>query len=289
MRWIKGSIRKGLKLRSDASSVIDFPKSTYPYREKFIDTFDLVSDPDAIHYSLVVKEYGRDADRTRDLLASNGRDGLESNYVDYLEDIYPSLTLKTPLAVTLDEDKAYAETTVSFTLERPEDRTTLETRAYEILGSTPSFEGGTRRAPFVIKDNKDTIHIRRYVIDESYEFEASSEEIETKSFKFSYEDKVEDDLFSEIHRWTTKSDHIAVADFEADMQMVKRVNNMNYTTINLAMKTTPDAYSASFSLTQFFSAISILFLIGVGIFLTARNQNNPPPTQTHHNDASPPR
>lgn len=274
----KGDIRRGLRLDPGQSAVIDFPQNDYEFREKVTDRFDFMAEDDAILYTLEIEEYGQDADNTAQALSSQGQEGLQSNYVEYLQDIYPSLTLTAPLSVTLNHDRAHAVTRMGFKLSRDDDRTQLRTRAYQILARIPKFQGGTREAPLQIQHPRDVIHIREYVIDEDWDFDSAQRTVDTQSFTYRYEDIATDDLFTENYRWTSKRDFLAADTFEADMTEIKKIIDWNYSVIGLpttdGSESVPepgaDADSDDDPLTMFeWIALALVgfAIIGFGVFL----------------------
>lgn len=239
----KGSITKGLRLIETGSVVTELPKSKFEFREVIKETFDLVSDSDAILYTLVFEEYGVDADDTLAWIASDGEADVVDGFVRYLKDIYPTLEVDRPMEWESDEDKAMTRMTFSFRLPgyRGAERTKLYTRAYQILSAVPNFEGGTRDAPFEIDHPRRIHHVRHYIGDENYTFEPGNRYYESDAFRFDYQDTVEGDTLTEDYRWVTKSDHIAPDSFEADMAKIEKIRDLSYTTMNLPGEVSADA------------------------------------------------
>ncbi|MGB6230496.1 MAG: DUF3857 domain-containing protein [Litorimonas sp.] len=231
----KGDIASGLRMGEGGSAIVELPSSDYAFREIVTETFDLVSDPDAILYTLVMEEYGEDADATLSWIASDGEADVVDGYVRYLRDIYP--TLESDGMVQIETDASAAMTRLTFEFRLPgyggDGREKLETRAFQILGVTPSFEGGSRTAPFALNHPERVRHVRTYVGDNGYSFTAQSRVVETDAFRFEMEDIVDGRTLTEDYRWISKTDHIVADRFEADMALIDEVNDLNYTTLTL--------------------------------------------------------
>jgi hypothetical protein len=232
----KGDIEFGLRMGAEASVVTRLPQSDYEVREHITDRFDLVAEPGVILYALTFREYGEDADATRAWIIRDGESSVQSSFVRYLADIYPTLEPDGDLDWEANEAEAWTELRLRFRLPgyTADDRTQLKTRTYQLLAATPDFEGGTRRSPFAIRHPRNIRHIREYVASEDYTFTEGGTSVETDAFSFSYKDTVEDNLFREDYQWRTKQDHISAENFETDMKKIDKLQDWNYTTINLA-------------------------------------------------------
>lgn len=232
----KGDIEFGLRMGVNTSVVTRLPQSNYAVREHITDRFDLVSEPGIILYDLTFREYGEDADSTRAWIVRDGEKSVQSNFVRYLADIYPTLEADGDLDWEANEAEAWTELRMRFRLPgyTADDRRQLQTRAYQLLAATPDFEGGTRVSPFAVQHPRNIRHTREYLANEDYTFTEGGKSVETDTFSFSYKDTFEDNLFREDYQWRTKQDHIMAKDFEADMEKIDKLQDWSYTTINLA-------------------------------------------------------
>lgn len=278
----KGDIEFGLRMGAQASVVTRLPQSDYEVREHITDRFDLVAEPGVILYELTFREYGEDADATRAWIARDGETSVQSSFVRYLADIYPTLEPEGDLDWEANEAEAWTELRLRFRLPgyTADDRTQLKTRAYQLLAATPDFEGGTRSSPFAIRHPRNIRHVREYVASEDYTFTEGGKSIETDAFSFSYKDTFQDNLFREDYHWRTKQDHISADDFETDMEKIDQLQDLSYLTINLAFDDEgQDEVSASASvkpsiiLGWLFLLIFPLALV-VLIYRSRKNSNN---------------
>lgn len=279
----KGSLRSGLRLIDGASVVTEHPQSDYEYGEVVHETFDFVSDPDAILYTLTYEEYGGNADSTLAWIASDGDADVMDGFVRYLADIYPTLETGEPMAWEVDEDTAMTRLNFKFRLPGygGEDRESLHTRAFQILAAMPSFEGGTRDAPFKIEHPRRVRHVRQYIGDDDYSFSPESQTIEADAFRFEVEDIVDGHTLTEDYRWVSKADHIKSATFEEDMALIDKAIDRNYTRIDL-----PDEESSvntGMEDNAWIRWLAWLFLVGLPaglIWLGVQSKRKP--TQMHH-------
>lgn len=275
----KGDIEFGLRMGVDASVVTRLPQSDYEVRERITDRFDLVSEPGAIIYDLTFREYGEDADDTRAWIVRDGEKSVQSNFVRYLADIYPTLEADGDLDWEANEAEAWTEMRMRFRLPgyTADDRTQLQTRAYQLLAATPDFEGGTRVSPFAIRHPRNIRHIREYVANEGYTFTEGGTSVETDTFSFSYKDTFEDNLYREDYQWKTKQDHINADEFEADMEKIDKLQDWSYTTINLAFDNDDQDKKNASASSQTSVILGWLFLITFPlaiIYLIRRSRKN---------------
>jgi hypothetical protein len=272
----QGDIDYGLRMGDGGSVVTRLPQSDYDVRELITERFDLVAEPGTILYDLTFREYGEDADGTMAWLAREGEEGVHEGFVRYLADIYPTIEKDGDLEWESNEAEAWTELKMRFRLPgyTSDDRRSLKTRAYQLLSATPDFEGGTRTAPFALTHPRHIHHIREYVVNDDYEFDARTRSVETDSFRFSYDETYEDNLFREDYRWQSKQDHIKAKDFEDDMAKIDKLQDWSYSTINLAFD---DAQSDSNASATPASLLWLgwLFLIGfpIAIIYLIRRSN----------------
>lgn len=259
----KGDIEFGLRMGVNSSVVTRLPQSDYEVRERLTDRFDLVTEPGVILYDLTLREYGEDADVTRAWIIRDGEKSVQSSFVRYLADIYPTLETDGDLDWEENEAEAWTELRMRFRLPgyTKDDRTRLQTRAYQLLAATPDFEGGTRVSPFAIQHPRNIQHIREYVADENYTFTGRTRSVETDAFRFSYKETFEDNLYREDYQWRTKQDHITAKDFEADMEKIDKLQDWSYTTINLAFDNQGDDDSSASASSLLSTILGWLFLI----------------------------
>lgn len=275
----KGDIEFGLRMGVNTSDVTRLPQSDYEVREHIIDRFDLVSEPGVILYDLTFREYGEDADATRAWIVRDGEKSVQSSFVRYLADIYPTLEADGDLEWEANDAEAWTELRMRFRLPgyTAEDRRQLQTRTYQLLAATPDFEGGTRVSPFAIQHPRNIRHVREYVANEDYTFTEDGKSVETDTFSFSYKDTFEDNLYREDYQWRTKQDHITAKDFEADMEKIDKLQDWSYTTINLAFDNNDQDNESASASSQTSFILGWLFLITFPlaiIFLIRRSRKS---------------
>ncbi|MEL6688233.1 MAG: DUF3857 domain-containing protein, partial [Pseudomonadota bacterium] len=267
----KGDIEYGLRLIDGASTVTELPRSDYDYREVVSETFDLVSDPSAILYTLVFEEYGADADATLAWIASDGVDAVEDTFDRYLRDIYPTLETADQMTWMVDEERAMTRLNFSYRLPGygTGEREELSTRAFQILAAMPAFEGGKREAPFAIDHPERVRQIRHYIGDDNYRFVAQNQTYDTYGFRFEKRDEVQGNTLIEDYRWISKQDHIPSQSFEADMVSIDEIIDWNYTRIDLAVEADVEVVEETPDVVNWLSWLFFIglpaLLIGLGI------------------------
>ncbi|MEM9599474.1 MAG: DUF3857 domain-containing protein [Pseudomonadota bacterium] len=233
----RGDIAFGLRLADQGASITRLPANDYPFREQVTERFDSMSDADVVIYTLMFEEYGGYADATAGWLASDGEDSVSDSFVQYLNNIFPTLELIAPMTVTVEPERAYTALSFKFRMPLSEDSetVTINSRAWQLLSRVPEFEGGTRKLPFSLSHPRDVRHIREYAVSDSSSFEAQARTIENEAFRFTLRDTVEDGLFREDYRWTSKQDFIAADQFVDTMSDVDRVRDLSFSEITLAL------------------------------------------------------
>ncbi|MGB3455187.1 MAG: DUF3857 domain-containing protein, partial [Litorimonas sp.] len=233
----KGGHAKGLRLAPQGSEVVELPQSDYEFREVVHERFDLVSDDEAILYTLSFGEFGEDADATLNWISGSGEEDVADGFLRYLRDIYPTIEPDGDMVWEVDHDEA--RTRLDFTYRLPgygrDARTKLETRAFQLLSAVPDFVGGARVMPHKLDHPRSVQHVREYVGDERYAFSGSQNALETDAFRFVGDSTVDGHTLRETHSWVSKQDHMAAETFEADMETVEEIIDLNYTTITLAL------------------------------------------------------
>lgn len=233
----RGDIAFGLRMGEPEPAITRLPFNDYDVRQRIRETFDTVSETGAVLYTLSYEEFGGDADGTVSWLASDGAQSVTDSFVDYLDDIYPTMEQTGALEVEIDEEAARSMLTLAMkmNLEDGSDTVSLNSRAWEILSRMPEFEGGKRRSPFEISHPRDVQHIRDYIVPPNTGFADQSRTIENDAFRFTMKDIVEDGQFREDYRYTSKQDFIAAADFEDVMAEVEDIRDWNYSNITIPL------------------------------------------------------
>ncbi|WP_377886849.1 DUF3857 domain-containing protein [Algimonas porphyrae] len=269
----RGGVEFGLRLVAGKAAITRLPPNDYPYRERVTERFDAVSEENAILYTLTVEERGGEADATASWLASDGEASVMDNYVDYLDDLFPTLEVADPMTVTIEPDRAYTSLQFAFRIpfEQGGESVTINTRAWQLLSRVPGFEGGSRTLPFALSHPRNVQHIRDYVSASSNGFEVQSRTIENDAFRFTLSDTVEPGLFREDYRWVTKQDFIAADAFVDTMSEIDDVRDASFSKITLlltdAEATPPPEGSSSGAGRVLFWLYLILFPAGVGFLL----------------------
>lgn len=201
---------------------------------------------------------------------------MQESFVRYLTDIYPTLETDGAMVWEANEAEAWTELRMQFRLPGygAEGRTSLKTRAYQLIAATPDFEGGMRTLPFALSHPRHVRQVREYVVDDGYEFNDRTRTVETNSFRFSYDETIEGDLFREDYQWQSKQDHIAAKDFKNDMEKIDKLQDWSYSTINLHIEADQSIVSPATG-RAWVVALIVLLLIGLPVLIvvTLRRAN----------------
>ncbi|WP_427450163.1 DUF3857 domain-containing protein [Litorimonas sp. WD9-15] len=245
---------RGLLLREDNSAVIDLPDSLPEWTKDFTDSFDLISDPDTITFTNVLKYVGEQADSTVDWVNGDGMAAVEKALLDYYRDIYPTIEVAEEMQLITDEEKAIATLKTGFkipeawTENAEENRKTFRASPYELRADFPKFNGADRVTDFALEYPVRTRHTVEYLANDDYDFDDDKYEFEGEAFSYLELNEWNKDgntIYRETYSYRTKKDHINLADVKTDMAAINKARDRMGMTVYTSLN--PNADNASIS------------------------------------------
>lgn len=211
----QGHYQKGLRLREQASEIIDLPHTPYEWRKDFYDEFDLTTHKDDILYTLTGKYYGSEADSNYAWFLDDGLADIEKNFYEYFVDLYPSLIIEKPTEIEVDEDeasftvKAYYRIVDGWEKNEAENEKTIWAVPYELRATFPVFSGVKRTAPYAIPYPAKNRQTLAFKVGENYAFDEADLPFATDAFDYREVNTFKDQLYEEIYTYEAKQDFIA--------------------------------------------------------------------------------
>lgn len=221
----------GLPLFPKGSDLIAVQPKGAEWAKDFSDTFDLISDPDAVGFTAKLKYFGAEADSTKSWLMSDGEQVVEQSLLDYFKDKYPTIRTVTPMKVEVSHELAMVVLLLDYAIDKawkdyPDDGViAFETYPYELQSDLPKFVGASRTSPFAIKHPIKTRHIQNMLMDDSWTMEGVDERVENESFRYSRRSTFKDFKFAEIYEYRSKSDSISAENFSNIMLQVNSIRD----------------------------------------------------------------
>ena len=214
----QGHFQKGLRLREQASEIIDLPHTAYEWRKDFYDEFDITAHDDDILYTLTARYFGEEADSNYEWFLDDGLAEIEKQFHEYFVDLYPSLIIEKPTEVEVDEDeasftvKAYYRIVDGWEKDEEENEKTIWAVPYELRAGFPVFSGAKRSAPYAIPYPAKNRQILAYKVDEDAAFDEANLPYTTDAFDYREVNRFKNQLYEEIYTYEAKQEFIAAED-----------------------------------------------------------------------------
>jgi len=227
----QGQFGYGLPVSVVGSDMVVVKPKSAVWRKDFIDTFDLVSDPDTVLFSSEFNYFGSEADGIQKWLNRDGEKEVAKSFLDYFKDIFPSIEETAPMLVDFDQQAAHLQFKLSYKIpdawEQDSNKKvkTFEAYPYELRADFPKFNGSTRSSPFVISHLERTRHRQKYIVDSDWDLQSTEESVENDSFLFSRSSAFSGNAFLDSYQYSTKTDFIAPEDFVSVMEKINEIRD----------------------------------------------------------------
>ncbi|WP_269532614.1 DUF3857 domain-containing protein [Chitinimonas sp. BJYL2] len=193
MRGAGGNMSRQIKAELDASAGFDKPA----------------------HYTVVTVTEGAGADAMRHTLASQNREELQKQYLNYYARFYPDIAVREPFVVEEDESANLVTITERYTVPalwvRNEDKQRKEASIYapDVLEYLRKPESLNRQSPLAVRYPASITHITTVTLPEAWPDRSDSDSIEHAAFTYSRTTLQRGPVLTITDKYQTKSDHVA--------------------------------------------------------------------------------
>ena len=284
----QGNFQKGLRLRVNASEVIDLAQTPYEWRKDFYDEYDLVSDENDILYSVVARYYGENADNNYAWYQDDGLADVEKRFFEYYADFYPSIKIEKPTEVEVDDleasftVKAYYRIVDGWEHDEAKNKKTMWALPYELRAGFPVFSGVARTAPYSIPYPSKNRQVLAFKIDSNYSFDEEDLPYKTQAFDYREVNTVEDNLYREIYTYEAKQAYIEAKDAAEVLAFVNKTRDDFGLTIQNSINSNVSNSSVSeftwnktFTFENIFNLIAMIVGLGIALFFIIFGKSKP--------------
>lgn len=224
----QGNFQKGVVVSPDGPGMIDVQLRHPPYYLDVHDTYSIKRASDRVKFISTITFYKASADNFARWMRNDGVREIEKEYLDYYQNIFDEIEMTAPLNVRILKDEGRVQVTATFEITEPwndEEYTNggrgLQVYPYDLLDYLPDYEGGSRQAPFAIKDPVRVRHRISFAADVDLQVSRFSTNHDHPALTFSVNTSHHGALVTRTFYYGTKSDRIAPEDFKATMKTIR--------------------------------------------------------------------
>ena len=208
--------------------------------EDIRDTYDLVSDPDAVLLTTVsTYKMGR-ADEMLAWYTGEGSDAADRGFFEYFQNFYPTLEQQAPLELAVDEALGVVSLTGRYRI--PDAWTPLEDDdgeylyidADDLYQDMPRFVGTPRTMTYALSHpvrSRQTLIVH---LDDNWDVENTTDVIETHAFRFSNVERFFNNILFKEVTYTSKASEIAPDDFRGVMGALRTAHDLTGITLTVS-------------------------------------------------------
>lgn len=278
----QGLFGKGLPVNKNSKGLLDISPPSHTWRKDFYDTYDMVSKPDSIAYTVELNYYGGEADTVKSWIANEGEAGVGAALLKYYQDSYPTISITTPLRAITMEDEGKTTLLASFTIPSAwtkDEKNKIKqfpAKPLEINAEFPNFNGATRTTPFKLVHPVRTRQTLKFIVDDNWTFNDKNFLINNKSFRYNKDSTFKNNIYTEIYTYSTKADFISPASFAKIMKDISAARDDLGVTLQISTaKTTPTTLSKFLTKTNilifYYSWLLFANLLSLAIVFMTRN------------------
>ncbi len=228
----QGSFGKGLIVSSDSVGIVTANPSKPDYFQDFEDTYDLISDPDTATLKSVTTYYMTEADSLNNWYKTDGLDAIEKEYLEYYQDIFPTIKQAKPMEIEIFEKEGKAIVTSYYSIpnvwELSDDQKVKTFSAYaeDLYSSIPKFVGAKRTAPYRISHPARVRYTLNMILDDSWNIKNKEKSFSVSAFDFKKSSIFSDNIYKQVYTYRTKTDHITPKEFSHTMSIIKDIRDI---------------------------------------------------------------
>ncbi|KAE9628641.1 hypothetical protein [Parasedimentitalea maritima] len=228
----QGNFGKGVVVAKHGPGMIDAPVPAPDFWKDITDTYDIVSDPDAVLLTSVSKYRMGQADWMLAWYSRDGAAAVEKSFLEYFQNFFPQLEQIGELDLDVDKDAAEIAITVKYRIPDAWQEDTAHgtqyfyTQADDALQDIPTFVGATRTMPFKLPHPVRTRQTQKFLLDNTWAIDNDYELISMPAFTFSRTEDFTNDLYSVAVTYETNSNKISAEDFGDTMAAIRKARNL---------------------------------------------------------------
>lgn len=240
----QGDFKKGVIIAPNSPGMIDVSVPSPAFLKDIVDTYDLISDPDTITLKTVSSYFIGQADSTLAWYKSKGHKAVEKSYLEYFQNLYPSLEQAGPLEFKTFDDLGKISITARYKIPNAWSKST-QANAKDFFGyeddirqDIPKFIGAHRNAPYSISHPARTRQTLKFLLDDTWELEGKKEQYSFNALDFSKTSTFENNIYTQVSKYTTKADSIAPEDLRKTMATIKTIRETSGVTLTVTTNAT---------------------------------------------------
>lgn len=178
------------------------------------------------------KYTGYHADVVRNTLASDSRNGLQTSYEDFYEDLYGTITLVDSLKVEDDEVNNIIVVKESYKIVTPWKQDSLVKNKYVFNTSahmiTDKIVTATtnRKSPLALSFPVNVEQTIRVEFPENWSLNENAVSAKTNSYNITFKPDIRDNIVTLPYRFQTLKDHVPLQEVAAYVQDMKKINSV---------------------------------------------------------------
>ncbi len=234
-RYFFPAYGKGLVVNSASSELIDFPTIQESSTHE-VQTIDLASIGGEGMLRIETTYKGADADNQRSYYANNSLESIQKGYLTYYGNLYPDIQKFETIQINDDRSanvfkvkEKYKIPTFWKPYKDQEGKIFCEFYPQSLEGYFNVSKSASRKAPYRLTYPLNFSHEIHVTLPEEWTINADQIKIESDYYKYDYEVIYENRFLSVLTKYTTKSESVAVTDFEKFVEdHRKMMDNLSY-------------------------------------------------------------
>ncbi|MDA7965795.1 DUF3857 domain-containing transglutaminase family protein [Ruegeria sp.] len=267
---------KGLVVAADGPGIVTIKAPEPEFYRDFTDSYDVVSDPDAVLLTSVSRYRMGSADSMLSWYKQAGAAAVNKSFLEYYQNLRPQTEAISDLQ--LDINETTAEVVITGRYRIPDAWSEGDTPGAldfyadtgDLLHDMPKFIGASRTMPYSLSHPVRTRQSMRFILDDTWEINNAQESIDQPAFEYRRTDRFVDDIYTKEVTYISKSDRIEADDFGATMGAIKNARNDTQVALTINPLPAPGGYEEwvggfednTFGVFAYFALAALVSLIG---------------------------
>ncbi|WP_170431753.1 DUF3857 domain-containing transglutaminase family protein [Ruegeria arenilitoris] len=222
---------KGLVVAKNGPGIISIKAPQPEFYKDFTDSYDVVSDPEAVMLTSVSRYRMAAADSILSWYKKVGPTAANRSFLEFYQNSRPQTESVSDLKVDVDETTAEVVITGQYRIpnawqegETP-DWLEFYSDTGDLLHDMPGFVGASRTMPFALPHPVRTRQSMRFILDDTWEIGDDQQSYVQPAFEYHRSENFEDEIYTKEVIYFSKSDRIMADEFVATMGAIQNARN----------------------------------------------------------------